>query len=261
MKGLPGGRKVVVLMALNNNDQTRIREYLLGKLNDDEQQKIEERLMVEDDLFQEFEISKGELVEEYRANELSRDEQQWFERNFLASPEGKESYAQAITLDHLKRPAPKPPRPRTFWEKLNDLLKQPWVVATVATTAGIVIVAAIFLSRQTGQTEIGPTLASTLINREKGILPTKISIPSNASEMKFRLVLPPEMSPGANYRAELDNRNEVKPVKVVEHDREGVWVVIPVTQLPRGEYSLKLVTIEPDGRERPIPGDYLFNVD
>ena len=249
-------------MALNNNDQTRIREYLLGKLNDDEQQQIEERLIVEDDLFQEFEISKGELVEEYCANELSRDEHQWFEHHFLASPEGKERYALAITLGPRKHPVPEPPRGRAFWERLNDFLKlRPWVISTVAATAGVVIVAAIFISRQTGQTVVGPTLASNLTNREQGSLPSKVTIPSNARELKIRLLLPADMQPGANYRAELDNKTESKPVKVLEFDREGVWVVIPVTQLPRGEYSLKLVIISSGGTEREIPGDYLFNVE
>jgi hypothetical protein len=220
-------------MALNNNDQTRIREYLLGKLSDDEQQKIEERLMVEEELFQEFEISKGELVEEYCANELSRDEHQWFEGHFLASPEGRETYAQAITLGNLKRPAPEPPRHHTFWEKLIELLKQrPWVMATAATTAGVVIVVALIISR--GQTVVGPTLATSLINREQGILPTKVNIPSNASEMKFRLLLPREIAPGAKYRAELDNKTEIKAEEVAEFDREGVWVVVPVKHLPRG---------------------------
>ena len=71
-------------MALNN-DQITIREYLLGKLSEDEQQKIEERLMTENDLFQEFEISKGELVEEYLANELSGEEHEWFEGHFLSA--------------------------------------------------------------------------------------------------------------------------------------------------------------------------------
>ena len=42
-------------MALSDHDQVQIREYLLGKLTDDEQEKIEERLMVEDDLFEELE--------------------------------------------------------------------------------------------------------------------------------------------------------------------------------------------------------------
>jgi hypothetical protein len=51
-------------MVLNNNDQARIRDYLLGRLSDEEEEKIEERLMVEDELFEELEISKGEILEE-----------------------------------------------------------------------------------------------------------------------------------------------------------------------------------------------------
>lgn len=249
-------------MALNNNHQTSIRKYLLGKLTEDEQQKIEERLMVENDLFQEFEISKGELIEEYCAAELSQDEHQWFEQHFLVSPEGKEGYALALTLDHLERPASEPSRHLTFLEQLQTLLKQrPWLVATASAAAMVVIVAAILLSRSTGQTVVGPTLASNIINREEGSLPTKVTIPSNARELKFRLLLPHDTSPSTNYRAELDNKTEVKLVKVLEHDRDTVWVVVPVTLLPRGEYSLKLVAITLEGTEQEIPGDYLFNVE
>src|ERR1041385_6157189 len=103
-------------MALNNDDQRRVRKFLLGKRSEDEQQKIEERMMVEDALFAELEISKGELVEEYCANELSREEQQWFEQNFLASPEGKERYDLAVALGQLTVSAPQP-RQLTFFER------------------------------------------------------------------------------------------------------------------------------------------------
>jgi len=248
-------------MALNENDQKRIREFLLGKLSEDEQQKIEERLILEDDLFQELEISKGELVEEYCANELSSEENRWFENNFLASPEGKQRYALAVALGQLQRDTSEAPRHLTFFERLKDFFKQhPSVIAIASAAAVVVIAAAIFLSRPTGQTVVGPTLASNITNREQGSLPAKVKIPSNASELKFRLLLPRDASPSAKYRAELDNRTEVKPVTVVEQDREGVWVVIPVTQLPRGEYLLKLVAIT-DGTEREIPGGYLFNVE
>ncbi len=245
-------------MALNNNDLVRIREYLLGKLSDSEQQQIEERLMVEEDLFEELEISKGELVEEYCSHELSREESQWFENNFLASPEGKESYALAMTLGHLGGPHPSP----NFFERLQDLLRQrKWLLAPASAAAVLVIVAAIFLSRPAGQTVVGPTLASNILNREQGSLPTKVTIPANAGELKFRLLLPRNESAGANYRAELDNKTEIKPVKILDHDREGVSVVVPVRQLPRGEYSLKLVAITSEGVEREIPGDYLFIVE
>jgi hypothetical protein len=248
-------------MALNNNDQIRIREFLLGRLSEDEQQNLEERLMIEDDLFQELEISKSELVEEYCANELSREENQWFERNFLASPEGKQRYSLAVTLSHLQR-SPSSPRRITFFERLQNLFRQhSWSIASASAAAGVVIVAAIFLSRPALQTVVGPTLASNIINREQGNLPTKVTIPSNAGEVRFRLLLPEDASPSANYRAELDNKTEINSVRVAEHDLEGVWVVIPATQLPPGEYSLKLLTIAPEGTEREIPGDYLFNVE
>ena len=71
-----------VLMALSNHDQAQIREYLLGKLGETEQQKIEERLIMEDELFDEFEISKDELIEEFCSGELNQDERQWFELHF-----------------------------------------------------------------------------------------------------------------------------------------------------------------------------------
>ena len=249
-------------MVLNKSDQTRIREYLLGKLSDEEQQKLEERLITEDDLFQEFEISKDELVEEYQANELSPDEQQWFESHFLASSEGKERYRFTVTLDHLARPIPKPAPRVSFFDWLTNLFKQyPWIIATAS---AVVIICVIgipgYVLRPKGQTFTGPTLASNITNREQGALPARITIPANASELKLRLSLPRDTSPSPNYRAELDNKTETTPVKVVEQDQEGVWVVVPVSKLPRGEYSLKLVAITPEGTEREIPGDYLFNI-
>ena len=247
-------------MALNNNDQTRVREFLLGRLNEDEQQKIEERLLIEDDLFEELEVTKGELVEEYCANELTGQERQWFERNFLASPEGKERYQLAKALDHLQRGTPRPPQPVTLISKLKDFFKQPSVIATATATAAVVILAGVFLFRPTGETVVGPTLASTLINREQGTLPVKLTIPSNASGIKFRLLLPQGTPPNANYSAILDNRSVTETFEVIERDSEGVWVVVPVSLLPRGEYSLQLVAIT-GGAERKIPGYYLFNVE
>lgn len=248
-------------MALNNNDQSRIREFLLGKLSEEEQQKIEERLIVEEDLFNEFEISKGELVEEYCANELTEEEQQWFERHFLASTEGKETYALAEAIGRLQRAAFKPARRVTFADQFKDLFKQhPLIISLGTAGAVVVIVGAIFLFRPAGQTMVGPTLASNIINREQGSLPTKVTIPSNASQLKLRLLLAADASASTKYRAELDNKSKVEPVEVVERDREGVWVVIPTSHLPRGEYSLKVVAIT-DGMEREIPGDYLFNVE
>src|SRR4029079_10434347 len=106
-------------MALNDQDQARMRDYLLGHLSDEEQEKIEERLMTEDDLFDELEISKGELIEEYCAGELSHDDHRWFEQHYLASADGKRTHAIAVSLNAVKCPIPAPQK-LTRFERLQD---------------------------------------------------------------------------------------------------------------------------------------------
>src|SRR6185503_15298262 len=121
-------------MVLGNSDQTTVRGYLLGHLNDVEQEQIEQRLMVEDDLFEELEISKGELIEEYRAGELAAQEKEWFEQHFLTSSEGRQRYTLAVALGQMElQPATQlqPVRP-TLFERLTAIFKQPrWAIATV----------------------------------------------------------------------------------------------------------------------------------
>jgi hypothetical protein len=252
-------------MVLGNGDQTTVREYLLGHLSDDEQEHIEQRLMVEDDLFEELEISKGELIEEYRAGELAAQEKEWFERHFLASPEGRERYTLAVALGRMEAPAevhPEPVRP-TLLERLASFFKQPrWAIATVIPVLAAVIVAVVLLSRPGGQTFVGPTLASTVITRSgNGPLPTKVALPPNSAQLKLRLMLPQPSTPDARYEAKLDDKVQEKQINVVESDAESVSVLIPVELVPAGEYSLSLRRVGPDGRSQAIPGYYLFNVE
>lgn len=251
-------------MALNTEDHTRIREYLLGQLGDDEQQKIEERLMVEDDLFEELEISKGELVEEYCAGELAQREQEWFKHNYLASAEGRERHTFTLALDSLPRPAVASEPDNTNWlERLLDFFKrQPWSVAAIASaTAAIVIAGTISLTRVgPPQPDVYLTLSNSALNRDEGTQPQKTTLPPNTRELKITLLLPHPAEPGVRYRAVLDDKKTEKVVRVNEQSSESVIVAIPREQLPPGEYALDLYVIKPDGTEQLMPGSYFFNV-
>lgn len=251
-------------MALNTNDRDRLREYLLGQLSDDEQQEIEQRLMVEDDLFEEFEISKGELVEEYCAGDLEQKEQEWFEHNYLASAEGSVRYRFALALDSLPRPAVASEPENANWrERLQNFFKrQPWTIATIASaTAAVVIVGTVFLSRVgPPQTDIYLTLSHSVPNREEGTLPQKITLPSNTRDLKVKLLLPHRAEPGVRYRVVLDDQTNETAVKITEQSGDSVTVAIPRVQLPPGEYALDLYIIKPDGTEQLMPGSYFFNV-
>ena len=251
-------------MVLSNHDQAEIREYLLGRLSDEEQERIEQRLMVEDDLFEELEISKGEVIEEYRAGELTQSEREWFERHFLASTEGRKRLTLAAALGHLQpaQPAKKQPVRPTFFEWLTSLFKQrPWTMATATSGLLAIIIAVVVISRPEGQIITGPTLTANITKREGGTLPVKIALPSGSAQLKVRLLLPQPSTPDARYEAKLDDRIEEKPVTVVETDGNSVSVSIPAELLPPGEYSLRLLRISDDGTSKPIPGDYLFNIE
>jgi len=245
-------------MVLSSHDQAKVREYLLGHLSDEEQERFEERLMVEDDLVEELEISKSEVIEEYRAGELTQPERQWLEGHFLASSEGRQRFTLAVALGRL----PPPQKRSSFFEWLPSLFKrQPWTLAAATSGLLALIVAAVLISRPPGQTITGPTLTANITNREGGSLPTKIALAAEAAQLKIRLLLPEPATPGTRYQAELDNRTEEKPVTVVDSDAGSVTVSIPAELLPRGEYSLKLLRITNDGTPTTIPRYYLFNIE
>lgn len=249
-------------MALSNDDQARIREYLLGNLSAEDQQILEERLMTDDALFEELEISKGELIEEYRMGELTQHEVQEFERNYLASHEGKQRYTFVAALDCIERTAPVP-KPGLFDRFVSALRMPRWALAPAA-VALVVVIAAVLTFRPGPQTSYAVTLTNTALSRGTGdtnALPLKIILPSNTSEVRASLPLPKSFPPQTRFRVLLDNRIEKTPVDVAGLSNNVVTVVIPAKDLPRGEYALELTAILMDGAEEAIPGDYRFVVD
>jgi|SRR5215510_13170964 len=241
-------------------DQATIRQYLLGTLNDDEQQQIEERLMIEDELFEELEISKGELIEEYRAGELNRTEQTWFEEHYLSSNEGQERQAFVAAIDYLAHQRPEPVKPSIF-ERLRSFFKtQPWVPATIA-AAAVIVIATLIISRPP-QTSYPVTLTHTLPTRSTegtNPLPSRITLPPN-TKLRASLELPKQFPQGTRFTVKLDNQSETKPVNVIEQNERQVTVEIPASDLPRGEYLLKVTAEMADGTQEEIPGGYRFDI-
>ena len=259
-------------MALNNYDQESIRRYLLGPLSANEQQKIEERLMTEDDFFEQLEISKDEVLEDYCAGDLTATEREWLEHHFLASPEGKFRRRFALALDQLavSDPAVVPvtkisERPslierfKAFWEGLS-LAHAAVAAAVVLVIVGAVAVkSGLFSSKPT--TSLAVTLISSPATRGGESQPRqKISIPPNVDELAINLVLPASPPPGASYRVELDDRSRTRSVEVEGDDAKSVQIKIPAEQLERGPYVLKVFTSDANGGEQPVPARFFFEV-
>jgi hypothetical protein len=257
-------------MALNTHDQEQIRQYLLGKLSDAEQEKIDERLMVEDELFDEFEASKDELVEEYRAGDLGRTEREWFESHYLASAEGRQRYAFALTMDHLAQRQSQPvyvptpvPRPNVFERIQQFAAAQPWAFGIAASVVLVVLVGiiAIRLNSQTQVHVFEATLTNATVKRggEEGPPPPTIPLLANTTQLKLHLQLPKNAPANTRYTALLDDRVNTNNVEIVASDADSVTITIPRKQLPKGWYTLQLTATTPNGNVQQL--SYPFNIE
>lgn len=250
-------------MTLRDHDQDTARRYLLGKLTDDEQATTEQRLLTEDTFFEELEITKDELVEEYVAKQLTQAEQGWFEQNFLASSEGKQSQRFARTLKRYVSNHPPPAQREMSWvERVGAFWgAQPSLLRSAAAIAVIVIVLGIFwLSRAPSPRSIATlTLAISSSTRSSGTESPKVKL---NEDVKLTLLLPTPAIPGARYRVELKNqKGETQTSEVPGQDAQSVSVGIPASQLTRGQYALTLSTISANDKAQRIPGSYYFTVE
>ena len=249
-------------MALSIHDLSNIREYLLGKLTDEVQQATEERLMVDDELFQELEISKGELIEEYSAGELGLREHEWFGSHYLASNEGNERHLFAValhTVAHRKRtPEQLGPydRLRGFFTQRTQLLK--------FATAGVVVAVAtgLWVISTTPRNSLAVTLTNSTVKRATNEPQYEtITLKPDIGELKISLSLPESAKHAVKYRAELDNRYQTKSLTPSGFDDKSVLVIIPTKQVPDGLYGVTLYATKSDGDEQAVPGQYFFEIE
>jgi anti-sigma-K factor RskA len=70
----------------NRNDELLLRQYLLGRLAEEEQGALEQQLMTNQDLFNRLLKAEEELIDEYVRGQVSDDEGRAFEGRFLEDP-------------------------------------------------------------------------------------------------------------------------------------------------------------------------------
>ncbi|HBB94600.1 MAG TPA: hypothetical protein DC054_04360 [Blastocatellia bacterium] len=86
---------------MNSNDanvQKTVREYLLGRLTPEDSSHVEERLLTDDNFYQELLAGEDDLIDEYLSGELSASERNPFEDYFTRTPERHEKLRFARTL-------------------------------------------------------------------------------------------------------------------------------------------------------------------
>jgi CHAT domain-containing protein/tetratricopeptide (TPR) repeat protein len=80
------------------NEEEAIKQYLLGRLSEEEQTPLEERLLTHDDFFERLKLAEDELIEEYLAGTLPGGDRERFDSHFMAAPERKQKLRFSMAL-------------------------------------------------------------------------------------------------------------------------------------------------------------------
>ncbi len=116
------------------------RGYLLGMVNTQEKDAVEDHLFGDDAFLVLLEAAEEELINEYLLNTLSPTERAGFEEHFLASPRRRRSMELTQGLMSIaatvRRPAPGPQR-RNWLVATFQLRQPPDIIAVIASIVAI----------------------------------------------------------------------------------------------------------------------------
>ena len=103
-------------MPVPTDENARLRRFLLGQLSEPERVEVEQRLLAEEDLFQELLLLEEDLTDEYVFGDLPEAERARYEQQVAESPDRLEAIRLARLL---RRPGPAaaqgPTPPRSGW--------------------------------------------------------------------------------------------------------------------------------------------------
>ena len=116
------------LMNHHTAEEKQLCQYLLGKLAEDVQRRLEEKLMTQANLLEQLEVLEDELIDEYLRNTLSDKDREGFEKHFLSSPERHQKlrFAQAfrsyvaVANEGKEKEPSKSSLWQTLWATLRD---------------------------------------------------------------------------------------------------------------------------------------------
>jgi methionine-rich copper-binding protein CopC len=252
----------------------RIIAYLLEELPEEELEQFEDECFAQENWPAQVDLAEEDLIDAYLRDELTPEQRQRFERNYLTTEARQERVMLAVALlrhvdEHqtdAKVTVAGPTTELTWADRFHAFWSsQTWALRAVAALALVTIIAStlwLSLSRAPSpQTFATLTLTISASNRAEGAQAGQVNLPLSADALRISLTLPEQLPRAARYRVELVNDNgETKPLEVAGQDAQTVTVVIPAAQLARGQYALRLFAITADGTEQRINGNYFFNV-
>ena len=251
-----------------------MRRYLLGQLDEAEQERIELQLLTDLSFTEEFDTVVDELTDQYVRNELTDDERKRAEKYFLNAPERQQklefakellSHADAERGESAQMAAVRPiaePEPPSLLDQLRAFWRRP-SYAHVGLSAAVVLVVAglifFLFSFRNSSGYVPLDLALNNSNRADSTVRARVQLGAN---LKVNLSLPEQPKEAIDVRVRLVDENEVaRDLTIDERKDRTVTVTIPAAWLSRGSYVIQLSLVKPDGSEDRVRGSYNFVVE
>jgi hypothetical protein len=160
-----------------------IKQFLLGELNEEYRQQVEERLLTDSDYRDEILMIESELVEDYLTERLRPNDRGNFEKNYLSAPRQQRNLKLTRVLLQAAESAKSRPSPELtllqslkdiFWPRRQDLR---WAVLSLILLAvvGSVVIYKVWQS-SSQSTELQAELVR--LNTPSNILTPSSSVPS-----------------------------------------------------------------------------------
>ncbi len=131
------------------SNENSLKQYLLGALGEAEQLALEEKLLLDDEEFEQLLIAEDELTDSYVRNALPPEERTRFEQHFLCTSERQQKLRFALIFHrHLDRAASSSrlpervvPSKNSWLSRLSGFLRTPHPVRGYALIATCVLLA------------------------------------------------------------------------------------------------------------------------
>jgi hypothetical protein len=259
------------------DDASLFRRYLLGELDESEQEALEGNLMTSDEHFQELLIAEDELVDDFYAGKLSASEEQKYQYRFLITPERRLRHRFGAALRKIvstaaARELAAPPRDRGLRRALLGTWSVPAAAAALALiAAGVWSILQIQRSplrlEQTAERVDGPTVAFFLtrgsLRSPQPETEQTVAVPIGVALVELQLDLP--TGTRGDHEVTLEDARShaiLAEGTLPARSIEGEWVVVaavPSELLAPGDYRVVLRAPSAGG-EDAVVATYEFRV-
>ena len=255
--------------------QNEVRRYLLGQLEEAEQERIELRLLTDPSFTEEFDTIVDELTDQYVRDELTDDERKRAEKHFLTTPERQQKLEFATELlSHAEaergessqlstvRPIVQPATPslldhiRAFWRRPT------FAHGALAAAVLLVVAGLVFFFFSFGSSAEYTALNVPLSTSDRAESVAPVSAQLAGAGLELNLPIPEQAKDAKDFRLKLVDENGVdRDLTIAERTDQTIKVRIPADWLSRGSYVIQLSMVKPDGSAERVRGSYNFVVE